>query len=106
MNPLFTLFDTCSQTYESTYVIMLHFTEDFDFSERSDAGEQGLKDTGDLLQRCPATSARVHHRPKHTNMLENKYSNISDLFNREILFYLVGKPWLNPGLLKVTPISL
>lgn len=42
---------------------MIHFTEDLNFSERPNAGEQGLEDTWDLLQGCPATRARVRHSP-------------------------------------------
>lgn len=42
---------------------MVHFTEYLNFSERPNAGEQGLEDTWDLLQGCPATRARVRHSP-------------------------------------------
>lgn len=46
---------------------MIHFTEDLNFSERPNAGEQRLEDTWDLLQGCPATSARVRHSPMKTH---------------------------------------
>jgi len=42
---------------------MVHFTEYLNFSERPNAGEQGLEDTWDLLQGCPVTRARVRHGP-------------------------------------------
>jgi len=50
---------------------MLHFTEDFDFSERPNTGEQGLEDTGNFLQCCAVTSARVRHRPDGRNVHMN-----------------------------------
>lgn len=53
--------------FKSTHISMIHFTEDLNFSERPNAGEQGLEDTWDLLQGCPATSARVRHSPMKTH---------------------------------------
>ena len=50
---------------------MLHFTENFDFSERPNTGEQGLEDTGNFLQCCAVTSARVRHRPDRRNVHMN-----------------------------------
>lgn len=44
-----------------SYVVMLQFTEDLDFSECPNAGEKRLEHAGDLFQRSSTASARVHH---------------------------------------------
>ena len=46
------------------YVLIVQFTEDLDFSERSNAAKQRLVDAWDLLERRSLTCPRVYHRPE------------------------------------------
>ena len=46
-----------------SYIFVMHFTQNLHFSESPDAGEQRLKDTGDLLQCSTAFVPRIYNRP-------------------------------------------
>lgn len=46
-----------------TYILIVQLAEDLDFPESADTAQQGLMDTGDLLQSCSLSGASVDDRP-------------------------------------------